>query len=110
PCGVIRKLIDGTAGEMAEGVASKDVAGDQHNVDGQHDRADADTEAVFEPEGLPHVPDEKRPDDVGESQEVPVEVLRDERETLFAQIRFTWLADRAGHGIHPKSFVIRAPV
>lgn len=108
--GVFGELVDGAAGEVAKGVAAEDIAADEDDVDGEDDGADADAEVAVEPEGLPDVIDQERPDDVGEAEEVAVEVLGDEWKGFFAEVGFTGFADGAGDGVHPEGFVVCAAV
>ena len=91
-------------------MTAENVAADQDNIDGQHDGSDADAEAVVEPERLPHVVGQKAPDDVGQPQELAVQILKNQRKTALAPVGFARLANSARGRIGPKRFVISAAV
>ena len=70
------------ADQVPERVTSEDVPAEQHDIDGQNERSDADAEAVLKPERLQRVVDQKAPDHVGEPQEVAVEILQNRAESF----------------------------
>ena len=78
---------------MAERVAAERVAAEQHDVDGEHERADADAERFLpvagsvEPHRLPHVLREHEQEQQREVQEVAMDVLQDQRERVLAEVR-----------------------
>ena len=87
--GMFGELIERAADEVAEGVAAEDVAGDEDRVAGEDQASEADAEVAVKPEAFDGVDDEEEPDDVGEAQEIAVEVLGDEGKFLFAAVGWT---------------------
>ena len=112
----LRDFVLHAAHEMPDRVAAQRVAGKQHDVHREDQRAEADAE--LDPDQSPDWGTRARARrrrraaagrarDVGE---VAMDVLQNERERLLAEIRAARLADRARHGIDPERLVVGAAV
>ena len=55
---------------MAERVTTEDVAAEQHHVDGKHEGAKTDPEAIVQTRMPSGIVDQEAPDQIGEAQKV----------------------------------------
>ena len=110
PYRVFRDLIERAADQVAEGVAAEYIPAEKHNVHHQDDAPDPDPEAVRKAEAHDRVVNQKGPNQVGEPQEVAMEILQDQRKASFAEITLARLADRTRRRIGPERLVIGAAV
>ena len=108
--GRLREHVDQAADQMPQRMAAERVAAEQHHVHQQHQRADADAEAVVEPQRLPHVVRQKHHEQQREIQEVAMDVLQDQREVALAPVVLARLADGAVGRIGPEGFVVGAAI
>src|SRR6266446_7439139 len=101
---------------MAQGMTTESVSAEEHDVDCQDERADADAERSFssrwirEPHRFPDINREDDNEDEREIKKVAVHVLHDQREGTFAQISFARLTDSACWRISPECFVVGAAI
>src|ERR1035441_1084942 len=92
------------------------IAAEQHNVNREHNRADADAKRSFpahgigKPERFPNIGGENRDKNQRHIKKVAMHVLHDQRKRAFAEISFSRLAYGAGRWISPERFVIRAAI
>ena len=102
--------------EMAQGMTAESIAAEEEHVEAQDDRPQANAEARFAGSGIskPHAPvgivgqeEEKADRDV---EEVAMDVLDNQRQGIFAEITFPWLADSAGWRVCPEGLVVGAAV
>src|SRR6266576_3176693 len=97
-------------------MATERVTAQQHDVDRQHDGANADAEGslarqgVGEPECLPHVAGEDQYEPQRNVHEIAMNVLHDERERILSEITFPRLAHGARRWIGPERFVVSAAI
>src|SRR5450755_618048 len=97
-------------------MATEGVAAEEHDVDRQDDRADADAERslasrwISEPHRFPDINREDDDEDEREIKEVAVHVLHDQGKGAFAEIRLARFAYRASRRIGPETFVIGAAI
>src|ERR1700733_5690315 len=93
-------------------MAAQRISSQQANIQRQYKRSHADAEAdlagcrIGEPERMPDIGRQKEKEDDCQVHEIAVDVLQNERERIFAPIRFSRLADRAIWRISPERFVI----
>src|SRR6266480_8084646 len=95
---------------MTQRVTAKYVTTEQNDVDCEHNRADADSESIVEPECFPNVVAQNQNENECEIQKIAVHVLHDERERTLAEICFARLAHRARGRVRPECFVVRAAI
>src|SRR2546423_7977274 len=101
---------------MAQRMAAERVAAEQGDVQGQHQRADADAKdlparrRVAKPQRQVNVMEQNNQEDQRQVEEVAVNVLNDEREAALAEIGLAWLTDGAGWRVGPEGFVICATI
>jgi hypothetical protein len=94
-----RELVAVSADEMTQRVAAERVGGQQDEVGGEHERADANAELapprrrVRKPHCLPQVVRQHEQEQQGDIEEVAVDVLHDERESLLTPIALPWLTN-----------------
>src|ERR1700681_2280762 len=92
------------------------VAAEEHDVNRQDDRAEADAERtlssrwISEPHRFPDINREDDDEDERKIKKVAVHVLHDQGERAFAEIRLARFADRASGRVGPETFVIGAAV
>ena len=97
-------------------MAAERVAADQHDVDQQHQRADADAELrvarrrVVEAEALHDVDRQKDDEQQREVERVAVQVLDEQRPLGLAAVFVARLADGAGGRVGPERLVVGAAV
>src|ERR1043166_996987 len=110
------KLVEKTADEMTEGVASERVTAEEHDVDGQHQRADAEAKffcagnGIGKPQRFPNVRSQQQNKNESNVKKVAMDVLHDQRKRFFAQIFFARFADGARGRVGPERFVISAAI
>ena len=90
---MLGKTVQSASDEMPEGVTTEDVATDEDDIYQQNDRSEADAEPIFEPKRFPHIPDEERPNDVGEPKKLAMQILGNQGKVIFAPVRLARLAD-----------------
>src|SRR5687767_6242975 len=101
---------------MPERVAAEGETAEQHDVECEHESADADPEGslagrgVEEPKRLPDIDREKNDKEEREVEKIAVHVLHDQREGTLAEIRFSRFAHGAGRRIGPERLVIGAAI
>src|SRR6266567_7712082 len=95
---------------MAQRVTTKRVTAKQDNVNCEHDRPDANSKLVVEPESFPDVVTQDQNENERKIQKIAVHVLHDQRERTLAKISFARFADRACERIRPERFVIGAAI
>src|SRR4051812_9675283 len=101
---------------MPQRMTTKCVAAQEHDVDRQNNRADADAERLLlrrrsrEPHRFPGIIGEDQNKNEREIKKVAMHILHDERERTFTEISFARFADGTGRRIRPESFVIRTAV
>jgi len=110
PRRVFRYLVETASNQVPESVAAENISGQEHNVDDQNNSSDADSEAVGEKESPHCIKHQESPDDIGEAQEVAVEVLKNKRKRSFSPIRFAGLAHGTGRRIGPECLVVSTAV
>jgi len=93
-------------------MTTKCVTAEEHDVDRQDERADADAERSFsspwirEPHRFPDINRKDDDEDERQIKKVAVHVLHDQREGTLAEIRFARFPDSARWRISPEGFVI----
>src|SRR5437667_5809845 len=95
---------------MAQRVTTKRVTAKQDNVNCEHDRPDANSQSVVEPESFPNVVTQNQNENEREIQKIAVHILHDQRERTLTEISFARFADRARGRVGPKCFVIGAAI
>ena len=111
-----RELVEIAADEVAQRVAAERVAAEQHDVDREHERADADAELLSRPSrrrtssAFHDVVREDEEEEQRDVQEVAVDVLEDERKRSLAAVALARLADGAVRRIGPERLVVRAAI
>src|SRR5947209_16944222 len=95
---------------MPERVATKSVAAEQVDVHDQDQRSNTNAEAAIKPKCFPNVVSEDDDEEQRDVHEIPVNILHDQRERPFPEIRFARLAYRAGRWVRPESFVVGASI
>src|SRR5262245_46871504 len=112
----LRDLVLKPADQVPERVAAKRIPAEQDHVDDEHKRANTDAERTFagrcvsKPETIDRVIGENGEYEDGQIQEVPVKILKNKGQLLFAALVLSWFADGAGGRIHPERLVIRAAI
>src|SRR5262249_40618818 len=107
-----RKLIAKSADQMPERMTTKGITAKKNNIDGEHDRSEADSKClaarrrVSKPTRLPDVIGKDSNKNNGHIEEVAMNVLHDERERPLAQISLPWLAYGASRGVRPERLII----
>src|SRR4051812_28636644 len=91
-------------------MATKRITTGQHNIDRQHNRANADSPAIDEVHGFKNIVGKNQNEKDGDVKKVTVNVLHDERKRTLAEISLARLADGAGRRIRPERLVIRASI
>jgi hypothetical protein len=76
--GGARKAIELAAGKMTERVAGKSVERKQRDVESENERAEADTKASVEKEGVDRVVPKKNDEENREIEKIAMDVLQDE--------------------------------
>ena len=103
-------------GDVAHGMTSQRVSGEQYHVAQQHEGADADAERLLagdgigEPEGLVDVIAQHQQEQERNVQEVAMDILHDQREGGLSPVSSAGLADRARGRIRPERLVVGAAV
>src|SRR5262245_48684097 len=87
----LRELVASASHQVTKGVTAEGVAAEQNDVHEEDERADPDAEGdatggVLEPERLPDVVRQDRQEEEAEVQEVAVDVLENQRESLLTTI------------------------
>src|SRR5688500_14491174 len=101
---------------MTQRMTSERIPTEEDDIRCEQDRPDAYSELcrarrrVGEPHRFPRIVREKDEKDQREVEEVPVNVLDDERKRIFAKVSFTRLADSAARRVSPERLVVRAAV
>src|SRR5688500_18836819 len=101
---------------MSERMAAERVAAEEDDVDREQERSDTDTELpcaggrIGKPQCHPDVVSEDHDEQQRQIQEVPVDVLQDERKRVFAEVLVARFADGARRRIRPERLVIGAAV
>src|SRR5205823_396475 len=112
----LREAVAVAAGEVPERVAAKGVAREEDDVQGEHERADAEPEprharrGIGEPASAEDVEGEDDEEEEREVEEVAVQVLEDERKLLLPAVAVARLADAAGGRVGPEAAVVGAAV
>src|SRR3990172_5236128 len=114
--GSAREPVQKPAHQVPKRVASQGGPAEENDVQCQHQAPDADSKCfasgrrVEKPHALPGVVREYQDEEKGQVQEVPVDVLQDERERVLAAVGLSGLSHGAVRGIRPERFVVRAAV
>src|SRR5262245_58085602 len=112
---MLRQIVEESADDVSHRVTAERVAGEQRRVQRQHERPDTDAElrssrAVAEPECLPYVVRQEEQEQHRDVEEVPVNVLENEREVPLAEVAVARLAYGAVRRVRPERLVIGAAV
>ena len=89
-------------------MTSERVSSEERGIHRQHDRADTHAKSFFlgnrigEPHRLPRIIYKKEDEQDRQVKKVPMNVLHDEREGIFAAIGFPWFGYGAGGRVGPE--------
>ena len=112
----LRDLVLHATHQMSQRMTPERVTGQEHDVDEQHDGADADAELlhaggrVVEPHRQPHVVRQQEEKHDRRVHGIAVDVLEDQRERILAQVALARLTNRARRRIRPERFVVGATI
>src|SRR5437868_13039503 len=100
---------------MAHGMTAERITAQHDDVDGQHQRADANAEdsptrRVCEPQCFVDIVRQDDEENQRQVEKEAVDVLHDERKRTLAEITLAWFADSARRWIGPEGFVICATI
>src|SRR5260370_5666158 len=95
---------------MTQRVTAKSVTTQQDDINREHNRADADSKSIIEPERFPNVVAQNQNKNECEIQKIAMHVLHDERERALAPITLARLTDRTRRWIRPECFIISAAI
>src|SRR6476620_2158226 len=91
-------------------MTANSITAEQHEVDCQHDCADADPKPIWKPERLPNIVGKNHKEQDREVKKVAMNVLHDERKRTLAPITFPRFADCARGRISPERFIVGAAI
>src|ERR1043165_2764232 len=101
---------------MAQRVTAECVAAEKNDVEGEHDRAEADAEMflagarISEPHRLVGVAGKNHQEDERDVEEVAMDVLQNERQIALTAVALARLTDSAVGRVGPEALVVRPPI
>ena len=84
PHGMLGDAIERPADQMPEGMTPEDISAQKHDIHDENKASNPDPESIGEEERPECVVDQEAPDNVGETKEVSMKILEDERKGSFA--------------------------
>jgi hypothetical protein len=116
PDGRVGKTIPETSNQVAKGMASESVPGQEYHIRSQHKCSHTHSKGFFtgngigKPQRIPNIIREYNQKEQADVKKVSMNILNDQWKRIFPPVRFSGFRNCAGWGVGPEGLVICTPV